>query len=261
MRRFLFLVCCLVSLTASAAVSKERAPAGKLTAAEIVARNVQARGGLKAWRAVRTLSLSGKLEAGGAKNPELPFVLKMKRDHMSRLEILFQNQTALQVYDGAQGWKVRPYLGRDEVEPFTAEEKKAALDWQDLDGPLVDYAKKGTRVELQGTEAVEGHKAYKLKLTLKDGTERHVWIDAASFLERKIEGQPRRLDGKSRNVTIFYRDYQTEDGLTVPRVLETVVETGKQPYKMTIEHVMVNQPMEDKLFAKPHLALAGASHK
>ncbi len=260
MRRFFFLACCLVSLTASATVTKSHVSlGGKLTAAQIIARNVDARGGLKAWRAAKTLTMTGKLEAGSEKNPELPFVLKMKRAHMSRLEIFFQNQTAVQVYDGVQGWKLRPFLGRNEVEPFTPEEKNAALDWQELDGPLVDYAKKGIKVKLQGMESVEGHRAYKLKMTMDNGVERNVWVDAASFLELKIDGEPRMLDGKPRSVAIFYREYREENGLTMPHILETVVDGGKQPYRMHIEHVAINQAMENALFAKPQLAVANAS--
>ena len=263
MKRFFFLAFSLVSAAASAAVSPNNpsdiAPAGKLTATQIVDRNVAARGGLEAWRAVSTLTMSGRMEAGGKQNSEVPFVMQMKRSHKSRLEIRFQDQTAVQVYDGEQGWKLRPFLGRDEAEPFTPIEAKAAAAWQELDGPLVDYANKGTKVELQGTEPVEGHNAYKLKLTMKNGEVRHLWIDAANFLELKIDGEPRKLDGKQRNVAIYYHDYKAENGLTVPHVLETVVEGVKQPHKMRIEHVTANQPMEDALFAKPRLDLANAS--
>jgi hypothetical protein len=206
--------------------------------------------------------MSGKLEAGGSdKNPALPFVMKMKRDHMSRLEILFQDQTAVQVYDGKQGWKVRPYLGRDEVEPFTRAEERDAADWQELDGPLIDYAKKGIKVQLQGKEAIEGHQAYKLKLTMKDGSERHVWIDAATFLEARIDGQPRIMDGKLRSVTVYYRDYRKENGLTVPHVFETMVEGGRRSHKMNIEQVAVNQPMDNALFTKPQTAMVKSSYK
>ena len=259
MRRLFFLAFCLISVSVSAAVSPDAAPAGKLSAAQIVDRNVAARGGLQAWQAVSTLTLSGRMEAGGKKNSELPFVMKMKRSHMSRLEIRFQEQTAVQVYDGQQGWKVRPFLGRDEAEPFTPAEAKAAAAWDELDGPLVDYARKGTKLELLGTEAVEGHNAYKLKLTMKNGDVRHIWVDAASFLERKMDGEPRKMDGKLRNVAIFFRDYRTENGLTVPRVLETMVEKDKLSHKMTIEHVVVNQSMDGALFAKPQQVVASSS--
>jgi hypothetical protein len=259
MKRFAVLACGLISLAAAAAVSTDKAPVSTLTAAQVIDRNVAARGGLEAWRAVNTLAMSGKLEAGGKQNSELPFVMKMKRSHKSRLEIRFQEKTAVQVYDGAQGWKVRPFLGRDEVEPYTAAEAKAAQAWEELDGPLVDYARKGTKVALIGMESVEGHNAYKLKLILKDGEERNLWVDATSFLELKIEGEPRKLDGRIHKVVIYYRDYKAEKGLTVPRVLETVIEGVKQSaHKMKIESVTFNQPMDDALFAKPQLTLAKA---
>lgn len=263
MRRSFGFACCLAALTALAATSSagHAAPADRLTAAQIIARNVQARGGAKAWRAVRTLAMSGKLEAGSKQDPELPFVIKMKRDHKSRLEIRFQEQTAVQVYDGRQGWKVRPFLGRDEVEPFTPGEAKEAMDWQELDGPLIDYAKKGTRAALEGKDAVEGRPAYRLKLTMKDGSQRRVWIDAQSFLELKMDGEPRVMDGKLRNVAIYYRDYRDEHGLNVPHVFETAVEGGNKSHRMNVEQVAINQPMEDALFAKPQTGLVNSSYK
>lgn len=245
---------------ATAAASKPSlARASKYSAAQIAERNIAARGGLQAWRAVQTLTFTGQLEAGGKQNSPLPFVMEMKRPHKSRLEIRFRDQTAVQVYDGTQGWKVRPFLNRDDVEPFTPGEAKLAETWAELDGPLVDYASKGTSITLEGVEAVEGHDAYKLKLTLKGGAERNVWIDATTFLELKIDGDPRKMDGKLRNVAIFYRDYTSENGLIVPHVLETVVEGVRQSHKMTIEKVAVNQPLEDSLFARPKLKVATAS--
>src|SRR2546428_10762597 len=45
-----------------AAERKTTAP--RLSAAQIVKKHVSARGGLQAWRAVQTLSLSGKMDAG-----------------------------------------------------------------------------------------------------------------------------------------------------------------------------------------------------
>jgi outer membrane lipoprotein-sorting protein len=246
--------------------------AAKLTAAQVVEKNVAARGGLPAWRAVQTLSMSGKMEAGGneratlsapgvrtggvqmpkrpAEQAELPFRMELKRARKSRLEIDFRGQTAVQVYDGTNGWKLRPFLNRHEVEPYTADEMKAAAMQADLDGPLVDYAAKGTKVELEGTEKVEGNDTYRLKLTFKSGQTQHVWVDAKTFLETKIEGTPRRLDGKYHPVEIYYRDYRAVNGLMVPYHLETKVQGVKQAEKIEIEKVAVNPKLEDSRFAK-----------
>src|SRR5215469_5220429 len=55
----LILAACLAEAAAAAPAQ------AKLSAAEVVTKNVAARGGLQAWRAVQTMSLSGKTGAGG----------------------------------------------------------------------------------------------------------------------------------------------------------------------------------------------------
>jgi hypothetical protein len=272
-----------VSLAAAADIPAAQA---KLSAAEIVNRNISARGGLQAWRAVQTISMEGKLAAGGnqrAHLPEpmpgkrrtqtiptdqrpkdevqLPFTMEFQRGRKQRFELVFEGKKALQVYDGNNGWKLRPYLNRLEVEPFTTDELKASSMQPDLDGYLVDYASKGIQVALDGMEKVEDRDTYKLKLTLKNGQSLHVWIDARSYLETKIEGTPRRLDGVEHPVEVYYRDYRTVNGLQIPFVLETrVVPIAAQrhslsssfpPEKIAIEKVVVNPKFDAALFTKP----------
>jgi outer membrane lipoprotein-sorting protein len=250
-KMFLYCVASFVCMPITIVGASTPAAPQTLTAAQIVDKNVAARGGLQSWRAVQTMSFSGKLDAGGKQNVQLPFVMEMKRGGKTRLEIEFANDKAVQVYDGANGWKLRPFLGRRVVEPFSADEIKATSIESDLDGPLVDYSTKGTQVDLEGVEKVEGHDAYKLKLTMKGGQVRHLWVDAQTFLEVKIEGVPRRMDGKMRPVEIYYRDYKSVNGLIVPYVLETAVQGVKQSHKMTVESVVVNPKLDDSLFAAP----------
>jgi hypothetical protein len=252
MKSILAIAC---SLLASSALGATPA-APKLTAAQIVEKNVAARGGAAAWHRVNAMTWTGRMDAGGKNDLRLPFTLTLKRPHKSRLELRFDDQTAVQVFDGSQGWKVRPFLNRNEVEPFTPAEAKQAAEWAELDGMLLDHAKKGTKVQALGTEAVEGRTAYKLKLTLKDGTQRHLWVDAKTFLEVKIDGQPRKMDGRLRNVSVFYRDFKAEKGLAIPRTLETRVQGVKQAHKISIESVVVNPSVDEALFARPQLASA-----
>jgi hypothetical protein len=274
----------LVTLAGSLVLAADTAPAG-LSVTQIVDKNVAARGGLQAWRAVQTLSLQGKMGAGGnqraalqvpvpkskefvntiprrpAQEAQLPFLMEMKRPRKMRLELQFNGQTAVQVYDGVNGWKLRPYLNRKDFEPYSEEERKIASNQEDLDGPLVDYAAKGSRIESDGTEKVEGRDTYKIKVTEKTGHTFHVWIDAKTFLEAKIEGQPRRLDGTEHPVEVYYRDYRAVDGLQIPFVLETRVlpvgtnglglrDTPVPPETILIEKVVVNPPVDEKLFSK-----------
>jgi outer membrane lipoprotein-sorting protein len=182
---------------------------------------------------------------------QLPFVLEMKRPGKSRVELEFAGKKAIQVYDGKQGWMKRPYLNRDDWEPFNAEQLKVSAGAWDMDGPLLDYAAKGTKVALAGVEKVDGKDAWKLKLTRKDGTVQHVWIDQKSFLDVRVEGTPRRMDGKMRTVWVTQRDFRPVQGVMVPFELETVVDGYPDRHKMTLEKVALNPPLEDARFAKP----------
>jgi hypothetical protein len=264
----------------------------KLSAAAIVEKNVAARGGLQAWRSIQTMTMEGKLGAGGnqratlpaplskldrkiitprpSEEVKLPFLMELKRSRKMRFELQFNGQTALQVYDGTNGWKLRPYLNRRVVEPFTPEELKSASMQADLDGPLVDYASKGTQVELAGAEKVDGRDTYKLKLTLKNGEAMHVWIDAQTFLEVKMEGQPRRLDGTYHPVEIYYRDYRLVNGLQIPFLLESKVlpvaktalglkDTPVPAEQIVIDKVVVNPKLDESLFLKPDAQAAGST--
>ena len=251
-RSNLALIACLsVALMAMAAPA---ALTQSMTAEDIIEKNIAARGGLSAGRNIQTMTMTGQLDVGSKQNVQLPFVLKLKRARMSRLEIEFAGKTALQVYDGSNGWKVRPFLNRMEVEPFTQPEMEGAAEQQELDGFLIDHAAKGIKAEFVGIEPVEGHNAYKLKLTLQNGKIRNLWVDASSFLEVKVEGVPRRLDDKIHKVEIYYRDYRKVGGVMIPFVLETVVENATPSRKISIETVNLNPKFEDNLFGKPDIS-------
>jgi outer membrane lipoprotein-sorting protein len=252
-RMFLFGIALPVGMSSSMLGAAGTQAPDSLTASQLIDKNVAAKGGLQAWRAVQTMSFSGKMDAGGKSKTQLPFVLEKKRPRKTRVELVFANDTAVQVYDGANGWKLRPYLGRKTVEPYSPEELKSAAFESELDGPLVDYAAKGNKVELEGVEKVENQAAYKLKVTLKGGQVQHIWLDAGTFLEVKVEGTPRRMDSKMRPVSIYLSDYKSVNGVKVPYVIETAVEGNKDTHKMLIESVAVNPKLDDAQFAKPNV--------
>ena len=260
-----------------------------LPAQQIVDRNITARGGAAAWQRVQSMTLAGKLDAGKARKDggavatsnvgkverakakaevrkalaegrfeanaekviQLPFQMDLARPAKQRLEVPFQGETAVQVYDGKAGWKLRPFLGRHEVEPFSADELKIASGQQELDGPLINYRAKGTKVEVEGGEMLEGRGAYRLKLTLKNGEMRHLWIDAQSFLDVKIEGAPRRWDGKMRTAVTYFRDYKSVDGLQIAHRLETRLEGVPGSESIYIDKVALNPVLSEERFARP----------
>jgi hypothetical protein len=169
---------------------------------------------------------------------------------MTRLEIQFNGQTAVQVFDGSNGWKLRPYLGRTNWDVYTADELKQAAAEPGLDGFLIDYAARGAKVDLLGTEKVEDRDAYKLKVTIRDGQVRHVWVDSKTFLEAKLDGVPRRLDGKPHEVQIYLREFKTVGAIVIPHVIETHVSGLRKTERITIESAIVNPNLDAARFTK-----------
>jgi outer membrane lipoprotein-sorting protein len=282
MFRKTFLFSLALSLTSFSTLPA--AAQAKLTAAQVVEKNIAARGGAQAWKGVQTMSWSGKMDAGAGDSVErsrrfaqnggrlsnsrmshgnmsgadkkdsqvqLPFRHEMKRPNKSRTEIDFAGKTAVQVFDGSNGWKYRPFLNRNDVEPFSADEAKMESEDPGIGGYLIDYAARGSKVDLEGMEKVEGHDAYKLKVTSKTGSVKNVWVDAQSFLDVKVSGNPRRMDGKMHNVYIFQRDFRDVQGVKVPFVLETAVDGYRETHKAMLETVAVNPKLNDSAFTKP----------
>ena len=238
----------IVACVVSGIAEDNTAAVANITVPEIVEKNVTARGGLSAWRNVQAMKMSGEMDAGHG--VRLPFQMELKRSHKLRLELQVKGDTAVQVYDGKQGWKLRPYLGRSTVEKMSPEELRDAAAETELDGALIDYAAKGYRLELLGAELVEGKEAYKLKLTLPGNLVRHVWVDATSFLEVKIDSS-RKMDGKDRRMETYLRDYKPQNGLLLPHLLETLTEGVKDSQKLVVQAVVLNPTLADERFSKP----------
>jgi hypothetical protein len=225
------------------------------TVDELVARNVAARGGAEAWRAVSSLRLTGEMDVG--QGMLVPYVLEQKRPGKMRLEFVFDGETAVQAYDGKAGWKLVPFRGRTKPEPMTEAELREAAGSADVYGLLFDYAPRGHAVELLGREPVQSRDAFKLKVTLPGGAVRWVYLDAESALEVKVEAT--KVVGKrERKLETFYFDWQGVEGLLVPHRYETRTEGAEAQHLLTVETVRVNPPLDDSRFAMPAAAPGGA---
>lgn len=223
-----------------------------LTVDEIIAKNTAARGGEDAWRKIRTMLWTGHVESSNAPNPNAPFVLALRRPSSTRFEITAMNQRIVRIFDGKEGWKIRPLSGgTPDVQLYTPSEIRYARDEQVIDGPLLDHAAKGIAVSLDGVDVVEGKNTYRLVVTLPSGGHRHVWVDAESFLDIKYDREAPSLSGTPVTIEVTYRDYREVDGLKLPFVLESgVVGAGKKD-RLVLERVSVNPPLDDGMFIKP----------
>jgi outer membrane lipoprotein-sorting protein len=266
-----FLAPCLATAQSVNAIPSAATYGGRssiaLTAAEIVERNAAARGGLEAWHAVQNLTefghlagarvgaqavptAAGRAQGMAPRENVVPFTMYLKRPHKRRLEIQYQGVTAVQLFDGKQGWTVLPSAHGPVAKPFPPGAAQAAAMQQDLDGPLIDSAAKGTRVELEESDMVDGRPTYRLKLTLSNGDVRHLWVDSETFRDTKIDGT-RMLNGKIWTVETYFSDYKHVKGLWIPGTLDTAVEGVRSTQRIVIDRFVVNSPLDDGMFSVP----------
>jgi hypothetical protein len=218
--------------------------------AEIVERNAAARGGLDAWRKVQTMAWSGHVERADGAGPRLPFLFEQRRPNLTRFEIAADQQRSVRVFDGQQGWKLRPSAsGRPELQPYGEDEQRAARDALVIDGPVLDAQAKGIELTLEGMDEVEGRKAFRLNARLPSGTIQSVWIDAQTFLEIRYERPGRDSAGRPTTAAVYLRDYQAFEGLQIPFTIET--RGGPIADRLVIERVELNPALPDGSFARP----------
>jgi hypothetical protein len=253
-----FLVLSLIAPVAALAADPSAAP--PMTVAEVVTHNSVARGGKAAWTKVQTMIWEGRLETSAASTEHQPFVFKLQRPRRTRLEVLVKGQLAVWIYDGSKGWKLIPdQAGHTVVSNYAARELTDASHWPDIDGLLMDYAAKGYQIAIEGIEPVEGRDAYRLKVIFPGGDVRHLWVDTHSFLDLKLEVEPRNVNDAVHPAYVFYRDYRDVEGLKVPYVLETAVDGVRTTRKMIIEKITVNPRLDVETFSVPKTVTASAA--
>jgi len=226
------------------------APAHAMTVDEIVARNVDARGGEAKLRAIRSLRLTGKARFGDGDTIEAAFATEDERPGRVRTEITFQGLTGVDAYDGHDAWRTQPWEGRRDPFRLSADETKPLAHDADLDGPLVDWRAKGHRVEYLGTEAIDGTHAQKLRVTLADGDVEVHYLDPDSFLEIRVDTTHHVRGVEEVNETDL-GDYEQVAGVWIPFSIASGRKGGPKTSHIQIEHAEANVAIDDAVFHFP----------
>jgi hypothetical protein len=246
----------LVTLLFAPAAHLFAAEAAAPTVDDVIAKNIEARGGMDKIKKVQSMRMTGKMMMGPG--IEAPMIIEMKRPSNMRVEFTLQGMTGVQAYDGKNGWAIEPFGGKKDPEPMSVEDLKDAEEQSDMDGPLVDYKAKGNKVELVGKEKVEGSDAYKLKITLKSGDVRYLYLDADSYLEIKGESK-RTIRGSEAEIETTIGDYKEVEGLMIPFNFQAGQKGSDQKQNIVVEKVEINPAIDVARFKMPAAAKPGAA--
>jgi hypothetical protein len=231
------------------------ASARAMTADELIAKNIQAKGGMDKIKAIQSSRTIGKMDLAGDSDLELAMAATVTRSGKVREEATLQGLTQVQAWDGKEGWQIQPFGGRKDPEKLSEDDIKGLKEDADIDGPLVDYKAKGHQVEFLGTEDVDGTEAYKLKVTLKSGDLKYYYLDPDYFLEIRITTR-RMIRGTEQEYETDLGNYEEVAGVFVPFSYEIGPKGAPKSQKVTVEKVEVNVPVNDAIFSFP----AAAAH-
>ena len=209
-----------------------------VTAEELIAKNLEARGGAAKLAAITSMHAVGTTRTfGGAEAKVESWIVDREK---YRSDFTLQGMTAIQSWDGKEAWRVAPFQGRKEPIMVAPDDAKPLIDAADIAGPLSEYQAKGSKVEYLGTEDVDGTDAHKLRVTLKNGDSQLVYLDPDHFLEIRIVAK-RKVRGQEETSTTELGGYEKVDGLYFPFEIN----------RTQLEKVELNVPIDPAQFTVP----------
>jgi hypothetical protein len=227
------------------------------TAEDLVAKNLQAKGGVDKMKAIKSVRMTGQFQSGGFK---ATVGQESKRPEMVRQTFTVQGMTQIQAYDGSTGWQISPFGGRRDPELLGEDDLRGLTEDADFDGPLVDAQAKGNKIEYMGHDQVDGDDALKLKVTLKNGDIFYYYLDPDTFIEIEVEKQ-QFIRGSVRESVTVLGSYKPVNGVMYPFSIESGPKNNPdQRGKITITRIEANVPIDDGVFKMPG-APAGAKTK
>ena len=236
----------LLAVAAPVATPTPTVPPGP-TVDSIVADYVKARGGLDKIRAIQTLKQTGHAFAEGGR--EALVTRELQRPDKSRFEFTVQGVTAVFVANGKSGWKVSPLDGQMTPTPMSEEAVADAMEQADIEGPLVDWKAKGNKVELAGFEQVGGKNAYRLQITLKDGSVRYDYIDEVSYRHVRTDVD-REVRGRTVHTSAIFSGHRMQSGVLFPTAVEMSAVGRPQKLRVVVDKIEVNPKIPASRFER-----------
>jgi hypothetical protein len=242
----------LAMVAATLAVIASRSPAIAESSSELVAKNLEARGGAEKMAAIKSVRLTGELRFPG--DFRLAFSeLRERREPGGcavRIEATIQGLTLIQAYDGKIGWRVNPFQGRKDAEKMGGDEARALADECQVDGALLAAHAGGNKVDYLGHEDVDGTDAFKLRVAQSDGDEFTYYLDPDTYLEIKML-ERRTVRGSEQETEYEIGDYERVAGVYFPFSIAQGPKNSRDKQVTTIDKGEANVEIAQGVFDFP----------
>ena len=158
-----------------------------------------------------------------------------------------QGQKMIQAFDGQKGWMIAPWIS-SEPQDLSGPELDQAMEQANIDGELYNYKEKGATASLLGKVNMDGSPMFNIKFTGKDGNVKNYFIDAESYLVRKVKSKV-SAQGQEMEVEQNLSEYKNIDGILMPMKIESKMPMGSA--NVIFEEIKFGEKFDDSIFAKP----------
>jgi hypothetical protein len=218
------------------------------TVDELIAKNIEAKGGMEKMKAIKTVRMTGKFEGGDGFTASIG--QENQRPNLIRETFKLQGMTSVEAFDGTNGWQIQPFGGKKDPEMLGEDDLRDLLLDADFDGPLVDYKEKGNTVEYLGHDEVDGDDALRLKVTLKNGDLVYYYLDPDTFIEIRKEVQ-QFIRGSVRDHVVGLGSYKPVAGVMFPFSISRGPKNHPDEQTFTVQKIEVNVVIDPADFALP----------
>jgi outer membrane lipoprotein-sorting protein len=214
------------------------------TVDEIVAKNIQAKGGYELLKNTTSVRTTG---SGTMQGSEVTITTISKRPYFVRNEMGLAGQKMVVGFDGTTAWMAAAGLP---PQPLPAGPQTDVLKQNSqIDSPLFDYKAKGTKVELGEPLTEAGRKLHHLIVTPKGSPAMHYYLDATTGLEAKMVIDTED-SGQQIKMEMRFSDFKAVDGRMVPFNVTQFV-NGNQVVEMKFQKIEFNVPVDEAIFKMP----------
>lgn len=219
------------------------------SAEEILQKHEQAMGGADKWNALKSLTQKTKTSVQGMEISTTTFLLVGKA-FKSETEVM--GNKIVQAYDGKNVWMIRPTMmggtGKPEDAPSGLNE---SMDAQLYPGSELIAAKlRGSKIELDSKEKVDGVDTYAFTVTDKSGKVSTVYVAASSYFIIKTASK-QKVQGQEIDYEILYSNYKSVNGLNIPHTLQVPSPMGGGSMTVEVVSTELNSSLDPAIFNKP----------
>ena len=211
----------------------------------IIAKHIEAHGGLEKWNKVETMKVTGQFTAFSI---EKDFMALKTRSGEYYADLQMGKHQVIEAFDGKQGWTIDPWQEINYARRINSGEENVFAQKAEFTTPFFNYKERGHQVEFVGEEKLEGLDVFVLKLTRSNGKSEKWYLDANTYLEYKCESNwvdfARELPSET-----FFDDFRTVDGLVIPFFVERTF--WQRDRVMQIENVEINSVFDKQLLEMP----------